>query len=178
MWDILVWLKSSPVRNESAWQEWYTLQFLVTLCITVCLISTASNYFYCERITHRYLLKDVISTCLVLIKMFMRLVLRSFSLETSSPYVYALLSAPSPPAVNLIKVMYQASAEGLPQFKAILHGSRWTISLTAELHSSGKFIIPAEHRHPYQEERAVTGALNHTEGKDLPVYFSSSLRCK
>lgn len=34
-------------------------------------------------------------------------------------------------AVKLIKVLYHAPTEGLPQFSAILHGSRWTISLTA-----------------------------------------------
>lgn len=167
--------------DPSLWAE-ITLYYHTEICYNPVLeppnslcITLAKNHVHSERITQSYLITVTVSTCLVVGNVY----------EAHSPQCLyrdgvckypALCSLSS--AVNLIKVLYQASTEGLPQFNAILHGSRWTISLTAELHSSGKFIMLAEYRHPYQKEGAVANALNHIEGKDPCLYFSSSLTCK
>lgn len=78
------------------------------------------------------------------IKMFMRLVHRSRLCQWGPASICKCITLCSLSlAVKLIKVPCRASTEGLPQFNAILHGRRWTISLTAgvtqlwQIHQSG-----------------------------------------
>lgn len=109
-------------------------------------LSETNNYFHRERIAQSRLFKVwQYQHAWQWIKMFTRLVLHSRLCRWGPVSVCKCITLGSLRlAVKLIKAPCGAATEGLPQFNAILHGGRWTISLTAgvtqlwQIHQSGQ----------------------------------------
>ena len=104
------------------------------------------------------------------------------------PYGNASQSAPSPWQQSWLKFCTKPLPRDCRSSMQFYMAADERSQSLLELHSSGKFIMLAEYRHPYQKKKkrkkrgsgkvTVAGALNHIEGKHPCLYFSSSLRCK